>query len=655
MFTTLGLFKGLPCPVGTDCSLGNCLFSHELKLKENGQDSREPLRKGSHLDGAAKVTSAVKLKEDRPKDTTTESSVIDEGIRDVNPPMARAKTVEKSKPNTKIVTDMTTSTKPSEPQTKGKADSIKTISGFKRPFAEPQSAEKIKDRIPITDNQFETEQSPKIELLQPRTLPNPPATHPIRFKLLLLVHEQMDRLNKLVAASSEPSIKALRLTKEELVTSALNEEQNTATANPKVYTNVMKNRVGALKKADLKSWTTERTAQLQKQTQPSDSASKKRKRDKPNKRVVTGLTYDQELAVLEMLVSPQVALKTHGYVTDVPLDADIAKSEAGIKLANSWEVCDRCGCRFQAFPTRQESDGAITTGGSCRHHWGRMNAQPKNSGAKPLYTCCQLEQGQPGCEEKPTHVFKVSNPPRLASVIQFEPTPLSEEADPCQPVCFDCEMAYTSYGMELIRLTATAWPSGTPLLDVLVRPRGEVLDLNTRFSGVTIQQWTQAEQWNSPDIPAIPQSSETKRLKPTDGLDVSASKPESVSLPIVPSIQHARTLFFKLITPSTPLIGHALENDLIALRFVHSTIVDTVILYPHKRGLPLKNKLKFLVRDEIHWTIQESSTDGHDSLEDALAAGELVRHKVAAKWAVLQRAGWYFMDSKLCSPESKKT
>ncbi|CAF9907483.1 MAG: hypothetical protein GOMPHAMPRED_005119 [Gomphillus americanus] len=653
MFTTLGLFKGLPCPGGADCSLENCLFSHDLKLKKNGQDSKELLRDGSQLDGMAKASLATKLKEDKPKDTRTEGSVIGKDIHHVNLPMARTKTVGISKPDTKLVTDSITSTKPSPPRAKGIVAGTKAVSSAKRPSSESYLAEVIKDRLPITKIDVTTTPPPKTELLQPRTLPNPPATHPIRFKLLLLVHEQMDRLNKLVAASSEPSTKALHLTKEELITLALNEEQNTAIANPKVYANIMKNRVGALKKGDLKSWTAERTAQLQKQVQPSDSASKKRKLDKTNERVVTGLSFDQEVAVLKLLVSTQSALKTHSYVTEVPSDADIAKSDAGIKLANSWEVCDRCGCRFQAFPTRRENDGAITTGGSCRHHWGRLNAQPKNSGAKSLYTCCQLEQGQPGCEEKPTHVFKVSNPPRLASVIRFEQTPPSEETDLCQPVCFDCEMAYTSYGMELIRLTATAWPSGTPLLDVLVRPRGEVLDLNTRFSGVTIQQWTQAEQWNSPDIPTIPQASETKRLKPADGVDVSASKPESMSLPIVPSIQHARNLFFKLITPSTPLIGHALENDLIALRVVHPTIVDTVILYPHKRGLPLKNKLKFLVRDEIQWTIQASGMDGHDSLEDALAAGELVRHKLGGKWAVLQRAGWYFKDNELCSPESK--
>ncbi len=46
-------------------------------------------------------------------------------------------------------------------------------------------------------------------------------------------------------------------------------------------------------------------------------------------------------------------------------------------------------------------------------------------------------------------------------------------------------MCYTVRGMELVRLTATSWPDGKELLDVLVHPVGEILDLNSRYSGVS--------------------------------------------------------------------------------------------------------------------------------------------------------------------------
>jgi DNA polymerase III epsilon subunit-like protein len=167
------------------------------------------------------------------------------------------------------------------------------------------------------------------------------------------------------------------------------------------------------------------------------------------------------------------------------------------------------------------------------------------------------------------------------------------------------------------------WPSGEELLDVLVRPLGAVLDLNSRFSGVRPEHYRVAipyKDW----IANPPTASEMKRSSEfTD-----ATKPPAV-LPIVESPALARTLLCSFITPQTPLIGHAIDNDLTAVRLCHPTIVDTVILFPHPRGpLPRRLGLKALTGQHLGRNIQMGGADGHDSLEDARATGDLVRFKV---------------------------
>src|SRR4051794_10951560 len=97
-----------------------------------------------------------------------------------------------------------------------------------------------------------------------------------------------------------------------------------------------------------------------------------------------------------------------------------------------------------------------------------------------------------------------------------------------------------------------------------------------------------------------------------------------------------------MIAPETPLIGHGLENDLNAVRIVHPTLIDTIILYPHPKGLPMRNGLKALAREHLNREIQGGGAGvvGHDSGEDARAAGDLVRLKVQKRWKELKAEGW---------------
>lgn len=171
--------------------------------------------------------------------------------------------------------------------------------------------------------------------------------------------------------------------------------------------------------------------------------------------------------------------------------------------------------------------------------------------------------------------------------------------------------------MELIRVTATAFPSGEVVADALVRPRGGILDLNSRFSGVFPKHIMNAQPHSRGSYP------------PSSGSLINPSSAPSVedTLAILPSPEAARSLLLSYIDSETPIIGHALENDLNALRLCHCTIIDTAILFPHQRGLPLRNKLKWLVEKHLGRMIQVDgdSPQGHDSKIDARCAGELVR------------------------------
>jgi hypothetical protein len=134
------------------------------------------------------------------------------------------------------------------------------------------------------------------------------------------------------------------------------------------------------------------------------------------------------------------------------------------------------------------------------------------------------------------------------------------------------------------------------------------------------------------------------------------SIPLNNKLRMVDSPAAARTLLFSFLSPLTPLIGHGLENDLNAARIIHSTIIDTALLYPHKAGLPYRNGLKMLMHTHLNKHIQvvvDGKMDGHDSKEDANAAGELVRFTLANEWAKMKKEGWVVKDGEFRPPTPK--
>lgn len=486
----------------------------------------------------------------------------------------------------------------------------------------------------------------KPESLNPRLLKHSPASHEVRTRLLRLLHGEYERLNKELKADANDEEEKLLFTPQELITKALTEEQAIAIEKASVYANVMKNKVMSYKRMKVGQWKEEQAKERAPPPKENGGA-------KP-KEVKTGLTTQQEVDMLQHVLTPIDRLAQHGYVPEIPSEEAIKRALEAREAAVGWEKCDRCQQRFQVFPGRREEDGALTSGGTCAFHWGktyfptRDTSDKTKAKAAKRYQCCGQDVGETiGCFTQDYHVYKNGDARALAAILNFEDTPENPNAPTDRAVGFDCEMAYTVHGLELIRLTAVSWPDGAELLDVLVQPIGEILDLNSRWSGVWPDHMARAEPWKSQE----------------DSLPVALSEPETGSedgevhkkkLSIVSSPEIARSLLFSLIAPTTPLIGHGLENDLNAVRIVHPTLIDTALLFPHKAGLPFRNGLKNLMDYHLNRKIQQetgSEVVGHDSAEDARAAGELVRLKVSKEWPKMQKKGWKLEDGKLVKPE----
>ncbi|KAF9951476.1 hypothetical protein BGZ65_005924, partial [Modicella reniformis] len=128
--------------------------------------------------------------------------------------------------------------------------------------------------------------------------------------------------------------------------------------------------------------------------------------------------------------------------------------------------------------------------------------------------------------------------------------------------------------------------NGKPIMDDMVKPKHHVLDLNSRFSGITS----------------------------LDGAEY--------------TIEEVRNRFLELIDRNTIVIGQSLENDFKVLRLIHTRVIDTAMLYPHPHRLQNhRYSLQKLAREHLQIHIQDSES-GHDSFVDAKTCLDLVRLKI---------------------------
>ncbi|KAH8034721.1 hypothetical protein HPB51_000815 [Rhipicephalus microplus] len=122
---------------------------------------------------------------------------------------------------------------------------------------------------------------------------------------------------------------------------------------------------------------------------------------------------------------------------------------------------------------------------------------------------------------------------------------------------------YTSEGVELTRVTVVGWDL-RPVYEKLVKPRGQILDYNTRFSGLT----------------------------------------EEDMVGVNTNLRDVQAALLARFSADTILLGHSLDSDLRALRLIHETVVDTAAVFPHRRGLPYKRALRTLMAEHLSKIIQ---------------------------------------------------
>uniref|UniRef100_A0A671KUL4 Exonuclease domain-containing protein n=1 Tax=Sinocyclocheilus anshuiensis TaxID=1608454 RepID=A0A671KUL4_9TELE len=243
------------------------------------------------------------------------------------------------------------------------------------------------------------------------------------------------------------------------------------------------------------------------------------------------------------------------------------------------KICCRCGAEYKI-----NANGSCVRKEECSHHWGRLRRNRVPGGWETLYSCCSGAVGSPGCEVCKQHVQDGRKESLDGFVKTFsKPLPVDGNGG---VYALDCEMCYTKQGLELTRVTVINSDLKV-IYDTFVKPGSRLVDYNTRFSGVT-----------------------------QDDL-------ENTTI----TLRDVQAVLLSMFSAESILIGHSLESDLFALKLIHSMVVDTAIVFPHRLGLPYKRALRNLMADYLKRIIQDN-VGGHDSSEDARACMELMIWKI---------------------------
>lgn len=302
-----------------------------------------------------------------------------------------------------------------------------------------------------------------------------------------------------------------------------------------------------------------------------------------SKKSVTDFKGSALYNMLKKWIMTEQQLRDNGFPRKHP---DGPKGRAKVYVMNSRNqsvlskvpnerICSRCGQAYmidkQCLAVRQQN---------CIYHWGRkftIRGEGK-------YSCCQQYGSATGCCDAKTHVWDYTDYENLRGYVKTlsKDVPMDEQG----VYALDCEMCYTTQGLELTRVTIIDEECKV-IYETLVKPQNPIIDYNTRFSGIT-----------EDDMKDVT----------TNILDVQAT-------------------LLTMFSDKTILVGHSLESDFKALRLLHDTVVDTSVMFPHKNGYPQKRALKNLSSEYLRKLIQ-NDVGGHDSKEDAVACMELIRWKV---------------------------
>ncbi|SCV00165.1 LAME_0G07976g1_1 [Lachancea meyersii CBS 8951] len=243
---------------------------------------------------------------------------------------------------------------------------------------------------------------------------------------------------------------------------------------------------------------------------------------------------------------------------------------------HNYISCIRCNTKFDKLQ--------ILSPATCRFHVQRKRYNRETREGE--YVCCGETTSSTsflalGCKTMPHHVFRAETFEEMATISVFRDTSYIDGDH--NVLALDCEMAFTSLGYEMIRLTIVDFFTSKIVFDSIVQPFGQVIDLNSEFSGVH-----------------------------------AIEKSESMTFDKMLS----QVLCKNMINANSVLIGHGMENDLNVLRLIHKKIIDTAILYPRGK---FKSSLKDLAFEVVSKRIQNGE---HDSSEDAIATMCVLKAKL---------------------------
>lgn len=284
------------------------------------------------------------------------------------------------------------------------------------------------------------------------------------------------------------------------------------------------------------------------------------------------VTKAQAMERLKSILIDTNTLEKNGYITSIGSVKTPSEESQG---DSEHAICIRCNTKF--------SKSEIMEKGLCRYH--PLKKEYDRESKIHHYPCCGETTVSSsflrlGCQTCKHHVFREETYEGMSKISAFKDTRHVE--GPENVLALDCEMAYTSLGYEMIRLTIVDFFSSKTLFDAIVRPIGQVIDLNSQFSGV-------------------------HEIKESE-----LSYEECMQ----------KVLTDSLINKNSILIGHGLENDVNVMRIFHRKIIDTAILYSKGR---FKTSLKNLAFENINRKIQGGE---HDSSEDAVATMDVVKSKI---------------------------
>ncbi|KAL4624447.1 putative RNA exonuclease NEF-sp isoform X2 [Arapaima gigas] len=183
-------------------------------------------------------------------------------------------------------------------------------------------------------------------------------------------------------------------------------------------------------------------------------------------------------------------------------------------------------------------------------------------------------------EEMARNAFPLKGSPAFQSFLHTQSDEQVTDSSPLYGL--DCEMCLTVCGKELTRVSLVD-SKGCCVLDELVKPKNQILNYATSFSGIT----------------------------------------KAMLMPVKTRLKDVQAMVIKALPRDAILVGHSLENDLQALKLIHPHVIDTSLLYQREFGR--KFKLKFLAEAVLNKQIQNAGMNGHHPTEDAMAALELAQ------------------------------